>query len=260
MTSAEVEMMSLEYVVNIATSIEGFVFEPVTIVYVHSLAEYIYNVMKDVTDIQSMKDWIPTTFSQEFADDLLEKTKEIVNDLEAKNIIMSTVIQKLLIGGATESGQVGDPTVLPWDVKKSLAKGCQLNNIFNISETDTKFGVTVSLGDQTAEHELSLPFVAGILMFSLTSKTDFNVTILGQVLSTDYLLRENNRFQYVNTPTKGFVFEMSNDMKFIFEEEEVLRGFNTGALWKNETYSSFWKQFWKVETVGEESSLVEVFF
>jgi hypothetical protein len=256
----DIELMSLLYAKSLTSSIENFFFDDTTVAYVHGLASCIYDVVKDVEDVESIKSWIPTAFSPEFAEKLVEETKDQDNLVAIKDTVMKNVILQLFILGAQESGANADPNVLPWDVKKGLSKDTTLNNLFQIQETDTKLPVTISLNGHSATQEFTSEFVAGILMFSLSSQVNFNVTMYEQVLSPNFLLRENNRYQYKEEVSFLYKLELLEEKMFVFADPETLQGFNTGAYWTGDDYKKFYKNFWKVEVENNEATLVEKVF
>lgn len=257
MSTTEVEFMSLEYVNNVTSTIEGFTFEPTTVAYVHSLSQAIYDVMRDVDDVDAIKQWLPSALPEAIVNELLELTKEATNALAVKDAVMTKLVQSLLVCGATLSGSLGDPNVLPWDVKKGLTND-PLNSLYQMQ--DDKLPLTITFKGHSASHELSLPFVVGVSSFSLSSGTDFNITLFGQVLSNDYLLRENSRFKYTETKVSKFVLGFNEETQITFDEEEVLQGFNTGAYWKDDDSKKYWQNLWTLEVEGEETKLVDATF
>ena len=254
----EYELMSLEYVNSLSASIEGFSFEGTAVAFVHQLVTPIFDTIKDSDDAEILKSWISTYLEETHATELLTILSEETNALSVKTAILMDFIQKSFFVGAQVSAEAQDATVTPWDIALGVTKDAGLNKVLQVQST--KVPLTITFKGYSANHEMSLPFVAGVLMFSLATNIDFNITICGQVLSPNYLLQETNRYLYNDTKQFVQLFELQNEMKFVVSDQETLQGFNTGAYWADVDAKKYWKNLFEVEEVNGEATLVNLYF
>src|SRR5690606_3627325 len=98
----------------------------------------------------AIKQWIPSVFEENHANELLTLIDEETNPLGIKYHIMNNMVQKLFFVGAQESSKYNDKIVTPWDINQGVSTDIALNKVFQIQSD--KLPVTITFNGHQAMH------------------------------------------------------------------------------------------------------------
>ena len=254
----------------------GFTCHPTTIAYILSLLLFFIQGLKQKTTIKGIDDWINKNLTPELRKSARsESIKALINKLNERGITIKNapnvikdiikivdklnpqlkddilrtareaIIEYLIAEILDQSGQhardVGDTVILPWDVKAPIGCDTELSQLFGIEclkRFQTLLPVTIVIGDQTYDYELTEEFTCGLLLFSaiMGENSIYNVSMFGVFFTSDYILSKN-RF------TEGseiYTVEIA-DRTYTFNTTDFMRGFSTGALWTGVDHHNYWK-------------------
>lgn len=251
--------ITIDKITTIGTEINPeIIIHPTSVAYIQQLLTP-YAEAIEPSPIYVILEWIPGDLGNR----LLERVTAIL-DKEAyvvKNTIISFIIE-VILGAAivviTDVIELGDSTVLPWDIQTVIGSDDDLSRMF-ATDDNNRLPVTVTIGPNTFTHMLSEEFTMGLLLFSdpAVGNVDFNITMFGTKFTSDYIVpldreapathdgvvyRDNvyySRFiqgDFAN----AYSVSIANRL-YTFDTTDFMQGLSTGALWAGVDHHRYWK-------------------
>lgn len=217
-----------------------------------------YGEAIDPAAIEGVMQWIPLAFPGELAkhamSEMIKIRLRIATELgkpdtdpeveiEAKTAVIEYIVAELLELAGNVSRDRSADIILPWDVQKAVSSDEELSRMFGINEANKTLPVTVTVSQRQFTHMLNLEFTTGILLFSLATKSHFNITLFGSPLATDLVTDEedyNNGFVCDEDINTDYSVEVAGT-RYCFNAPDFMQGFATGALWTNVDHHLYWK-------------------
>jgi len=254
------DVLTFNGIKEIASAYHGYYFHDSTIAYIQELLRPFVEAMEHATTSNQILDWLPMAFGNLVGGWLIEVVEEEVRNItninNVKSSVVNTLIETLVEMSSRNARSFNDYTVFPWDIIDGLTYGSdtnkELGRILGIVGIRT-MPVTITVGLQDFTHDLTLEFVAGLLVFSLSSNHEFNIRLLGYPVSQNWMLAGNNRFTDIRnknlftpafpgsyTVPATYTVEVNNTI-YAFTSTDFMRGFSTGAQWLGVNHHDYWK-------------------
>jgi len=262
-----------------AESISFFYRELSPNAYLHPTSvSYILSLLTPYSDtilpasIESITAWIPSAFSGTLAIDALKalnSTSNNTTDETRKYHLFALLIRTLIISvvNTWTLHDTKDDTILPWNIQHAISITPDLSSAFSIPPDSTLLAVTVTIGPQLFTHMLSLEFTVGLIVFSLATKNDFNITLFGSPFTTDYIYPVhtdqvdelyspalfNSCFHlYPDIISKHYSVVVAKEL-YSFYTPDFMHGFSTGSQWANLDHHKFWSKLIQYVTLPDSN-------
>lgn len=164
---------------------------PTTVSYIQTLLTPYAEAIEPAA-LEGVVQWIPLAFPGELAKHAMSEMIKLRlrtatefgkpdTDPEVETVAKTAVIEYIVAELLELAGNVADDRtssiILPWDVQRAISSDAEVSEMFGITEANTTLPVTVTVGQRQFTHMLGLEFTAGILLFSIATGHDFNITV-----------------------------------------------------------------------------------
>jgi hypothetical protein len=231
---------------------DNIIYHPTTITYIQGLLKPYAEAIETAQDTSSIEQWVPLAFPAGLAAEALTKMRassvensDIVNT--AKTSVIESIVSEILETAANDGISSNATIVLPWDVQTGISNDEELSRVTGITIDNKTLPVTITLRNKFFTHSLTKEFTLGLLLFSLRTNFDFQVTISNTPFTTDYIV-DNNQLNKYSGYTLHDQDSMRNftvnikDITYTFDTPDLMQGFATGAMWAGVDHHDYWSE------------------
>ena len=219
-----------------------------TIVYIQSLLQPYSDAIQNAINLDQINTWMYQALPEKIANNINAVLNDTLDQMvmpaaligkgigtdklvsTAKSIIIELLIQALV-----------DPTYIdtlqtPWDIAKRINDDPDLLQLFG--PQPAQLPVTVMVNGIAFTHNMSLEFIAGLLLFVTVSGAHFSpITIFGHPVDDHDIM---SRFIFnAYSPTK-YTITAINKKVYGFDTTGFMQGVATGAQWAGVDHHNYW--------------------
>lgn len=221
--------------------------DPTSYAYLEKLLKPYADAIENVTDIQSIVDWVPMAFMGELAAGILSDLDNMLNveksdDVDAvKYAVIDYILGEIISQTISYLESQQSTTILPWSIQEAIKLDGELMRITGITMETNTIPVNVTFDSNTFEHQLTQDLVAGIFAIYGAADQELQISIHGVFLTFESFqsyTKENLNAEY--TVKIGGTINKFNTPSF-------MQGVNTGAQWMNVNNRDYWSELKKGE-------------
>lgn len=153
--------------------------------------------------------------------------------------------------------------IWPWDVQAAVGADEELDKMLGVTKDRNQLPVVVTVGPQKFTHNVTLEFVAGLVLFldKSVGNHDFPLTLFDVPLApatVPLTPEQDERFEFREDLNQAFSVVVK-DMKYGFDTPDFMQGFATGAQWTKVDHHTYWKDL-NQYALGDERRATQLNF
>lgn len=246
---------------------------PTSAAYIKFLVEPYAKAIETAT-VDGIQQWLPLAFPGEMAKHARTAADKMLTvgpplkpekfDEVYRSSVIDYLVAEILELAGNNSKDERDPTILPWDVQKGIGNDDELSQMFGIAKDQNQLPVEVEIGTQTFTHQLTLEFVAGLLLSGeAVPDLVLAVSVFGVPFNASYIVpngkegeEENyNRFSERRDEKQYTVLSVGGE--YGFDTPDFMQGFATVAMWDNVDHRKYWSDLAKITRTAEGDEVFE---
>lgn len=220
----------------------NLIWDQTSIAYILNLVIPYGLASEPATDIESIVEWIPTTFLDNLANELLWALNDEKLDLDGAKITVIETLIKLIYDTIIRKLENNNlKTILPWDIQYILANDPEFADAFGLGSEYNTLPVGMVFGPDVFVHNVTEEFITGLVIFSSASDFNFPIYMYGKELNPDVFIN-TDRYIYTGNITTNFTINIKNTI-YEFDSCQFLKGFVTCSSWAGLNHIYYWTKF-----------------
>lgn len=199
-------------------------------------------ILMSTDNINDILNWSQQVFPETVVIDILEQVPKVLGDnvnsqiINQKERIISLFISYIIKLSNSKY------ELLPWDLQTSIIiNDKKLKESLVLPDTNI-IPIIVVINNATFTHFITEETLAGILLISSVSSTDFNVICFDSTFDMNYFTNINEKFLLKDDNKKKYKITIDN-VQYAFDTLDFIKGIKTGCEWIDKDHKNYWSNF-----------------